>query len=155
MPQVRSEIVDVYVFRRASEVAVEFLMLLRAEGTPLAGTWQSVHGHIEPGETAHAAARRELREETGLTLRRFWQLEHVNAFYVASQDAIHLCPSFLAEVEPHEAVRLSDEHCALRWVSGEEARREFLWPGQRAAVREAVEEIIAGGRCEPLLRLTP
>lgn len=36
--------------------------------------WELVAGHIEHGESALAAARRELAEETGYTARRFRQL---------------------------------------------------------------------------------
>lgn len=36
--------------------------------------WELVAGHIEPGETPGAAARRELEEETGYRARRFRRL---------------------------------------------------------------------------------
>ncbi len=41
------------------------LLVLRTKA-PRAGLWSLPGGHIEPGETAAAAALRELREETGL-----------------------------------------------------------------------------------------
>lgn len=48
--------------------------------------WELVAGHIEPGEDPRAAARRELREETGYRARR---LRRVAEFYPT--------PGFLAE----------------------------------------------------------
>ena len=51
-------------------------MLVRQYRHPLGvQTWEVCAGGIDPGETPHAAALRELREETGFrarTLRRLW-----------------------------------------------------------------------------------
>lgn len=52
---------SVLLFRGASVLLVE-----RAPGSRNAGFWSAPGGHVEPGETAEQAARRELREETGL-----------------------------------------------------------------------------------------
>src|SRR5882757_3042701 len=41
------------------------LLIERAKGA-LKGRWSLPGGHIEPGETAQAAAAREVREETGV-----------------------------------------------------------------------------------------
>jgi 8-oxo-dGTP diphosphatase len=43
----------------------EVLLIERAKGA-LKGLWSLPGGHIEPGETARSAARREVREETGI-----------------------------------------------------------------------------------------
>jgi 8-oxo-dGTP diphosphatase len=43
----------------------EVLLIERGKGA-LAGYWSLPGGHIEPGETARAAALREAREETGV-----------------------------------------------------------------------------------------
>lgn len=153
MPQISSEIVDVYVFRRAATGAPEFLQLRRSAGRYLAGTWHPVAGRIEPGETGVAAALRELREETGLAPARFWQLEHVSTFYVARTDQILLSPSFAAEVPSAADVRLSDEHDQSRWTPWPACRPQFVWPGQRAALDEIMTEIVAGGPAEPHLRV--
>jgi len=41
-------------------------LLVQRRNPPNAGTWGFPGGHVEPGETALAAAVRELREETGV-----------------------------------------------------------------------------------------
>ncbi|MEP0848094.1 MAG: NUDIX domain-containing protein [Phycisphaerae bacterium] len=152
MPQIVSDIVDVYVFRRRSGT-VEFLLLRRAAGVALGGTWQSVHGHVEPGEPAWRAGLRELREETGLGPLGFWQLDFVNTFYVASRDAILMCPCFAAEAPPDAQVKLSTEHTEFAWLATADALRRFMWPGQRRAVEETVCEIAAHGPAERHLRI--
>lgn len=152
MPDILSRLVDVYVFRRGP-AGVEFLQLHRRPGASIGGTWQSVHGGIEPGESATQAARRELREETGIDPLRLWQLEHVNTFFIAADDAIHLCPGFAAEVTADATVQIDDEHDAFRWVGAAQAVSSFLWPGQRTSVREILDTIVMPGEVERFMRL--
>lgn len=112
----------------------QFLLLLRAPGLAHAGTWQAVHGLIEAGERAAAAARRETAEETGLRAARFFKTDFVETFYSEHTDAVHLVPAFAAYVE-ETSVTLSDEHTKYEWCSYDDARGRFVWPSQREAVR--------------------
>ena len=85
-PLVRTDVVDVYVFRRVparrgvavrkradgsptkrGAARVEFLQVLRSS-EPLALTWHPVMGHIEAGETAAECAVREIEEELGISV---------------------------------------------------------------------------------------
>lgn len=152
MPNTVANVIDVYVFRRRG-ADVEFLMLKRAPGVRLGGTWQAVHGRVEPGETAVAAALRELGEETGLRPIGFWQLEYVNTFYLTDDDVVLMCPCFAAEVPPDADVTLCHESTDYRWESAERAPESFMWPGQRSAVREIMTEIITPGLAEPHMRI--
>src|SRR5687767_13020487 len=88
-----------FVVRRApTPGGHEFLLLRRAAGEFMAGAWAIVRGTREVGETAPAAALRELREETGLAPVEFYQLDTVDVFYLAVGDTIWHCPSFCAIV---------------------------------------------------------
>ncbi len=163
-PRVRTDVVDVYVFRstargtkrqtdrgkrkpaKAGAETVEFLQLLRA-GDPLGGTWQPVMGHVEPGETAVACALRELSEEIGLAASDpaflgLWALEQVHPFYLAALDAIVLSPRLAAQVAPVWRPRLNHEHTDHRWVSASQIAKRFMWPGQIAACREVLACIV-------------
>ncbi|MEL6328040.1 MAG: NUDIX domain-containing protein [Planctomycetota bacterium] len=136
-PRVRTDIVDVYVFRRGA-TDVSLLQLLRARD-PLGGTWQPVMGHVEAGERAVDTVWRELGEEVGLRppsgVVGAWALEQVHPFFLADRDEIIMSPRFAVEVERGWEPELNDEHEGARWVSsGDEG--SFMWPGQRAAVRE-------------------
>jgi 8-oxo-dGTP diphosphatase len=44
----------------------DVLLLRRPAGKRFAGRWNGLGGHVEPGEDVKVAARRELREESGL-----------------------------------------------------------------------------------------
>lgn len=154
MPRIRADIVDVYVFRRNPEGA-EFLQMYREDGG-LAKTWQPVMGHIEEGETAVAAAVREMEEETGLKragVLGMWALEQVHPFYIARTDEVVMSPRFAVEVKPGWEPRLNEEHSAHRWIAGHQAERFFMWPGQREAVREVLEVVIRGGLGESGMRV--
>lgn len=157
-PRLRSDVLDVYVFRRiARSEGIELLQLLRAE-SPMEGTWQPVMGHIEPGEHTVAAALRELNEEIRLlpsspAFLNLWALEQVWPFYLPSRDAIMLSPRFVVEVAADFEPALNHEHKGFRWVGSEasasplsmaarEMGRHFLWPGQRHVIAEIYDAIL-------------
>lgn len=168
-PTVRTNIVEVYVFCRHAKDGGEgeggrgdelsFLQLRRSR-PPMAGSWQPVMGHIEAGETAVEAGLRELMEETNLSPmsddvgRCVWQLEAVNTFFLASLDTIFMCPGLAVEVQPDSPVTIDDAHDDFRWIKQDQTEARFLWPGQRTAARQIVNEIaLADGRLRPYLRL--
>lgn len=147
-PIVRTDIVEVYVFRRSPPGhtrSLQVLQLRRATG-PLADTWQPVMGHIRQAESAAHAAWRELAEETALAhsnaILGMWQLEEPSQYFLYHDDAIMLSPGFAIEIKPDIDPVLNHEHHAHRWVGRAQADRAFLWPGQRHAVRQIVRDIL-------------
>src|SRR5690606_28407418 len=112
-PRIRTDIIDVYVFRFPSITTADQplpafaadaqLLQLRRNREPMKNTWQPVMGHVEEDETAAVAALRELAEETGFTresgsLLHLWQLEGVNTYFMAGFDEIVMSPCFAALV---------------------------------------------------------
>lgn len=130
-----------------------FLQVLRAPGKFMGGTWQLVTGGIEDGETAWQAALREVREETGLAPAEFYQLDVVNTFYLAARDAIVHSPMFCALVQSDAVVRLNDEHTDFRWTPRGQMESSLMWPGEKAALRELLAQILDDGPAKPYLRL--
>lgn len=142
MPSIAARFVDCHIFRLLPDGRDEWLVLKRAPHILLGGTWQMVSGHIDDGETAYEAAYRELREETGLAPRHFYQGSYVNRFYLAQTDEIVLSPVFAAHAAADAQVRLSSEHTEHAWVDADEAVRRYPWPGQRESLRILREQFV-------------
>ena len=141
MPGVAVPLVSVYCFCITPQ-GPEYLLLRRREGIDrLGGTWQVVHGGIDPGETAVQAAWREVREETGAQPIGFWELDYVEAHYNPLQDAIRLVPCFAARFPDDASIQLGPEHDDFCWASLEEALRKLVWRSQREALRVLHETI--------------
>lgn len=134
---------------RGAGSTLQCLLLRRAAGTRCTGAWEVVHGHIEEGETPAAAALREMREETGLEPRRFFNVSRVEAFYQHRIDEVALVPVFAAFVDPAAQPVLSAEHDALEWLAPDAAGKRLAWPREARALEDIVR-MLAGGDAGPL-----
>ena len=77
--------------------------------------WELPAGRIDEGETALAAAKRELREETGCTARRWTKLV---SFFPSSGYVEEKMTVFLAEgLKQGEAQPMEDERIETGWFS--------------------------------------
>jgi lipoyl(octanoyl) transferase len=124
---------------RPGSAGTEVLLLLRT--AERGGFWQLVTGRREPGETASAAAAREVSEETGrhlavrsLGYRHAFALSEANPPVVAEEEA------FAASWEGSGPVRLGKEHSDFAWVSVSEALRRLPFAGLKRAVERATSE---------------
>lgn len=111
--------------RRAFSVAIfarhagEVLLILHER----LGTWLPVGGELEPGETPLEAARRELREETGLegSFERASEIDGTPPGLLAYEEhlagskGLHMNFCFVAEVGSREVVS-NGEFSEHRWV---------------------------------------
>ena len=143
MTAIRVTLVDLYVVRGAA-ASLEFLVLRRAPGGRCPGSWEAVHGHIEPEERPPDAAIREMREETGLVPLRLYNLSRVESFYQHRIDEVALVPVFAAFVKPDSQVRVGPEHDRFEWLRPAEAQSRFAWPREQRAVDDIVLMLGAG-----------
>lgn len=111
------------VFRRNEKGEVEFLLYQDARDR-----WTIPKGHIEPGETAQAAAKREIGEETGLkNLQVFGWLGKVNFRYRRIDKLVLMTTQvYLAKaLNPLEKLQKEEWMNGLKWFSFHEALDEI------------------------------
>ena len=144
----RVGVVDVYiVVPRPHDWQV--LVLQRAEtGTRCPLAWETVHGRIEPGERPEEAALRELREETGLTPTRLYNVT-TQSFYLHGMGAVQVAVAFCAFVDEALPPVLGPEHRAYAWLPFDDARAAMAWPREREAL-DHVRHLLANGDAGPL-----
>lgn len=92
------------------------LLLERAEGTAMAGTYFLPGGIVDPGETPWEAAPRELQEETGLTFADGPQMVGCYPMFLYRRDFLQL--TFRGRVDGD--VVISGEHTNHRWIDPRE-----------------------------------
>jgi dihydroneopterin triphosphate diphosphatase len=142
---VLSRMVEVCIFRWSGG-ETQYLLLQRADDKELyPGIWQIVTGSVKENERAERAALRELEEETGLKLKRFWTVPILDSYFDIQNDAVQMVPIFAAEIDAMLNVHLSHEHQRFEWLAYDEARERIAWPGQRKAIK-IVHDYIAGGK---------
>lgn len=154
MTTITVSLIDLYVLRRR-EALLEVLLLRRAPGGRCPGSWEAVHGHIEAGERPADAALRELREETGYSPLKLYNLSRAELFYQHGTDVLAVVPAFVAFVPSDLQVVLGIEHDAAEWLTPVDARARCAWPREARAIDDAVRMLGAGdaGAIEDVLRV--
>ncbi|NJW53196.1 NUDIX domain-containing protein [Salinimicrobium oceani] len=112
MKQQISVTTDCVVFYQNSE-AIKVLLVKRKKD-PYKGQWAIPGGFLEEKETLEEGAKRELKEETGLSVDRLWQLK---AFGTPGRDPRGRTVSipFYGVVTSEEKVQGSDDAEDAQW----------------------------------------
>lgn len=106
--------------------------------------WDFAKGHVEPGETDLQAARRELKEETGLD-----EIEHVAGFAREityffrdrRRGLIRKTVVFFLARSSTDEVRLSAEHQEHAWLPFVEAVGRVTYASAREVLKAAGEHL--------------
>jgi dATP pyrophosphohydrolase len=153
MAEISVGTIDVYLVAPDS-AGWRVLVLQRALTTRCPTAWETVHGHIEPGEEPEEAAVREVREETGLSVQRLYNIS-VQPFYLHKSHTVEMAVVFAAFVQHSAPIKLGEEHMKYEWLSPEQALQRFAWPRERAALRDVLQLLEGGdaGAVEDVLRV--
>jgi 8-oxo-dGTP diphosphatase len=111
----------------------QVLLIQRAK--PPAGLWSLPGGHVEFGETALAAARRELMEESGITadLTEFVGLYEI----IREKPLFHYAIACYCGFWTSGKARASSDALAAAWVSPAELHDFDFAPNVREAIARA------------------
>jgi dihydroneopterin triphosphate diphosphatase len=136
-------------FRRPESVLIviyteggEYLLLERLRPPKF---WQSVTGSMEWGESADAAARREVLEETGITQGVLVNLQWTQVYEIlpafgkvyAPGVTLNLEHAFSLRLQNRVAVTLSEtEHVQFQWVPAVDAIEKASSSTNRAVIAE-------------------
>lgn len=126
---------------REREGVIEYLVLLQCGSK----SWSFPKGHMEAGESRRQTALREVKEETGMSVKLFRQ-PCKTVTYTLRNDRIKYVHLFLAKTRGPVRIK-RDEIRAYRWVDKEEAIRLLPKVGFRKVldtfeeyIREATEQ---------------
>lgn len=108
------------------------LLLICRGQAPGAGLWSVPGGRCHPGETAAAACAREVREETGLTVR---VLRSVGRVQRTGAGVVYDIEDFVCSVTGG-TLRAGDDATEARWVTLAGLDSLPLVPGLAAALGE-------------------
>lgn len=145
--------IDVYLIDVRTD-GWRVLTLQRAKNTRCPNAWETVHGRIEPGEEPEEAAVREVKEETGLDVLRLYNVT-VQPFYLHRTHTVEMAVVFAAFVPSGASITLGDEHVRSEWLTPDRALDRFVWPRERAALRDIVQLLKNGdaGPVEDVMRV--
>ncbi|MBL8709474.1 MAG: NUDIX domain-containing protein [Rhodospirillaceae bacterium] len=118
------------------------VLLLRRAGPVAGGAWGLVTGSIEPGETAGAAIRREIAEETGLLPAQLFTSGLTETFYFAPDNVVELMPIFVAILAEPTTVTLDHGSDDWRWCTRNEATALLTFAGQRRAIADIWHDFV-------------
>jgi 8-oxo-dGTP pyrophosphatase MutT (NUDIX family) len=105
------------------------------------GCWGPPGGAVEPGEVVETAARREVREETGLELGEvtlFGVFSGPELFYrYPNGDEVYNVTIVYLTRDARGAIRLNDEHTDWRWFAAADIPEDLSPP-----IRPVIEKFV-------------
>ncbi len=121
----------------------KYLMLFRNKkvNDPCEGKWVGIGGKFEPGESADECVKREVFEETGLTLTgyHFHGVVHFQSDCLEDEDMYLYTATGFEGRDPAAGDSIFDcNEGDLRWIPKEEVLSLNLWEGDPIFLRKLI-----------------
>jgi 8-oxo-dGTP diphosphatase len=111
------------------EIDNGLLLLQQAHGKLDPGKWGMPAGKLEKGETPDQAARRELFEETGISLHSPSQIQGLGALYIRKPSMDYVFHMFRVNVDQRPEIHISAEHQGYAWATSKDLEEMPLMTG--------------------------
>lgn len=110
------------------------------------GHWDFPKGHVEKGEGEEQTARREIKEETGISaleiIPGFQETVSYSFRHNTGEMAQKQVMFFLAKTD-EKLVHLSDEHIGFAWLSYPAAKKKATYENARSLLEKAESTLSA------------
>ncbi len=105
------------------------------------GHWGYVKGNVEKNEEPENTARRELKEETGISTVFFVKgfSEKEEYFYKKEGKTVHKQVDYILGETQETEVTLSKEHKDYKWLSYQEAMNQLTFAAGKELLKKAEE----------------
>jgi 8-oxo-dGTP diphosphatase len=128
----------------ASYVVVngKILMLQLSSHKKEGGSWGVPAGKIDLNETPEQGARRELLEETGISLASHSHMQSIGQLYIRKPDMDYVYHMFKVQLERLPEILLSNEHQAYKWISSHEVQSLQIMEAGREPLEQCYKKIV-------------
>ncbi len=110
------------------------------------GHWGFPKGHVEENETEMEAAKREMKEETGIEVEVLFGFKsEISYFYKNKGKLSHKKVIFFIGITKSNKVKLSFEHDDFKWATAKEAMETLTFKNEKEVLKRAIEFLKATG----------
>ena len=151
MPQLRSDVVEVFVVRWRNG-QIETLLGKRRSQQPIGSIWQPFSARLDLGEATIEAAKRAVVRGCGLQVTELFALDRTHQFFDHQRDMIVIAPVLAAMVHA-TAAKAGPDFETVEWQDAPTAQNNLFIAGHRDSLRRVVELLGPGGTALDLYRL--